>query len=127
MHFTVDRKRLVKMLEAVRRKLPGVKKKDKNVRIYACAARVFVEANGVTAGEEALVFRDGGCHQPLEQFLMLLKSYSPKENVTIEADERVLRLFTSTVNVSDYTADVKPPAHFVVGQVADTWVSGGKK
>lgn len=49
MHFTVDRKRLVKMLEHVRRKLPGVKKKDKNVRIYACSARVFVEANGVLA------------------------------------------------------------------------------
>jgi hypothetical protein len=51
MHFTIDRKRLVKMLESVRRKLPGAKKKDKDVRIYACAARVFVEANGVTAGE----------------------------------------------------------------------------
>jgi hypothetical protein len=26
--------------------LPGQKKKDKEVRLYACAARVFVEANG---------------------------------------------------------------------------------
>jgi hypothetical protein len=69
MHFIVDRKRLVKMLETVRRKQPGVKKKkDKDVRIYACAARVFVEANGVTAGEEALVLRDGSCYQPLEGF-----------------------------------------------------------
>ncbi len=47
MHFTIDRKRLVKMLEHVRRKMPGAKKKDKDVRIYACSARVFVEANGV--------------------------------------------------------------------------------
>ena len=109
MHFTIDRKRLVKMLEHVRRKLPGVKKKDKDVRIYACSARVFVEANGVTAGEEALVFRDGGCTQPMERFLMLLKSYSPKENVTIEADERALKLFNSTLNNSGYTPDVKPP------------------
>ena len=61
MHFTVERKRLVKMLEAARRKWPGQKKKDKQVRLYACAARVFIEANSVTAGEEALVFRDGGC------------------------------------------------------------------
>ena len=127
MHFTIDRKRLVKMIESVRRKLPGAKKKDKNVRIYACATRVFVEANGVTAGEEALVLRDGGCTQPMEQFLMLLKSYSTKENVTIEADERALKLFSSTLNVSGYTPDVKPPADFVVGQVTDTWVSGGRK
>src|ERR1035437_2592340 len=103
MHFTVDRNRLVKMLESVRRKLPGAKKKDKNVRIYACAARVFVEANGVIAGEEALVFRDGGCTQPMERFLMLLKSYAPKEDMTIEADERALKLFTTTLNVSDFT------------------------
>src|SRR5207302_1858419 len=97
MHFTIERKRLVKMLESVRRKLPGQKRKDKEVRLYACAARVFVEANGVTAGEEALVLRDGGCRQPLEQFLALVKSYANKENVTIEADELSLRMFTSTL------------------------------
>lgn len=124
MHFTIERKRLVKMLESVRRKLPGQKKKDKEVRLYACAARVFVEANGVTAGEEALVLRDGGCRQPLEQFLALVKSYPDKEHMTIEADERALRMFTSTVSVSGYTRDVKPPAEFVVGKVTDTWVSG---
>lgn len=127
MHFTIDRKRLVKMLESVRRKLPGQKKKDKEVRLYACAARVFVEANGVTAGEEALVLRDGGCRQPLEQFLALVKSYANKENVTIEADERALRMFTSTLAVSDFTRDVKPPADFVVGRVTDTWVAGRDK
>jgi hypothetical protein len=44
MHFTIERKRLIKMLEAVRRKLPGQKKKDKEVRLFACAAYVFVEA-----------------------------------------------------------------------------------
>jgi hypothetical protein len=88
---------------------------------------VFVEANGVTAGEEALVFRDGGCSQPMERFLMLLKSYAPKENVTIEADKLALKLFTTTLNSSGYTPDVKPPAKFFVGQVTDTWVAGEKK
>ena len=127
MHFTIERKRLVKMLEIVRRKLPGQKRKDKEVRLYACAARVFVEANGVTAGEEALVLRDGGCRQPLEQFLALVKSYANKENVTIEADELSLRMFTSTRTVSDFTRDVKPPVDFVVGGVTDTWVAGGNK
>lgn len=126
MQFTIELKRLIKMTESVRRKLPGQKKKDKHVRLYACAARVFVEANGVTAGEEALVLRDGGCRQPLEQFLALLKSYSTKENVTIEADEKSLRLFTSTVPNFDFTPDVKPPADFVVGKVTDAWITGQK-
>jgi hypothetical protein len=85
MHFTIERKRLVKMLESVRRKAPGQKKRAKDVRLFACAARVFVEANGVTAGEEALVFRDGGCCHPLDLFLALVKSYANKENVTFEA------------------------------------------
>jgi len=41
MHFTIERKRLVKMLESVRRKLPGQKKKDKEVRfVCVCGARV---------------------------------------------------------------------------------------
>ncbi len=127
MHFTIEHKRLVKMLESVRRKLPGQKKKDKNVRLYACAARVFVEANGVTGGEEALVLRDGGCRQPLEQLLALVKSYADKANVTIEADERALRMFSTTLAVSDFTRDVKPPADFVVGEVTDTRVTGGDK
>lgn len=124
MHFTVERKRLVKMLEVARRKWPGQKKKDKQVFLYACAARVFIEANMVTAGEEALVFRDGGCWQPLETFLALIKSYSNKEHITIEADEKSLRVGSSTLNVLGYMTDVRPPAHFFVGRVTDTWVSG---
>ena len=118
MHFTVDYKRLVKMIETVNRKMPGAKK-DKEVIIYACAARVFVEANGVTAGEEALVFRDGGCRQSIKEFLFLLKSYAPKKNVTIEADEDRFKFFNTSVGVFCYWPDPKPPAHFVVGRVTD--------
>lgn len=123
MHFTIEQKRLVQMLEMVRRKLPGQKKKDKTLRIYACAARVFVEANGMTVGQEALVLRDGGCLQPLDHFLALVKSYADKTNVTIEADARALRLFSSVRDVTGFTPDVKPPADFIVGRVTDTWVS----
>jgi hypothetical protein len=47
--------------------------------------------------------------------------------VTIEADERALRMFTSTLAVSDFTRDVKPPADFVGGRVTDTWVAGRDK
>jgi hypothetical protein len=122
MHFTVDYKRLVKMIEIVRRKLPGAKKKDVGIRIYACAARVFVEANGVIAGEEALVFRDGGCNQNLEGFFNVLKSYGPKKNVTIEATDKNLKLFNSTFEVWCYWPNPKPPAKFIVGRVTDLGV-----
>lgn len=117
MHFTVDYKRLVKMLELAKRKWPG-QMKDKKVRMYACAARVFIEAESMTSGEEALVFRDGGCRLPLASFLKVLKTYSYKENVTIEADEKVLKMFSTNFPVLDFTPHVNPPASFVVGRVS---------
>ena len=73
------------------------------------------------------MLRDGCCRQPLEQFLELVKSYAEKEQVTIQADERALRMFTSTRSVSGFTCDVKPPADFIVGRVTDTWVSGANQ
>lgn len=81
----------------------------------------------MTAGEETMVLRDGGCTQPIKQFLMLLKSYSNKENVTVEANEWALKMVNSTMSVTAYTADVKPPADFIVGRVTDTWVSGSSQ
>jgi hypothetical protein len=113
------------MLAQVRQKRPGVKKKSRTVRLYACAARVFVESNAITAGEESLVLADGGCTLLLEQFVAILKSYRGKLNVTIQADQHSLCLFTTTLPISGYTKTVQPPAAFVVGRVTDMWVAGG--
>ena len=95
------------------------------MRIYACASRVFVEANGMTAGEETMVLQDGGCTLSIKPFLALLKCHPRKENVTIETDKWVLTMYTHAIAVNRYTADVKPPADFIVGRVTDAWVSGG--
>ena len=126
MHFTIEHERLLQMVSHVRAKLPGTKRKSRTVRLYACAARVFVESNGVTAGEESLVLADGGCTLLLEQFFAILKSYKNKLNVTIQADEKSLRLFTTTLSVTGYTKIIQPPANFFVGRVTDTWMTGGK-
>jgi hypothetical protein len=125
MHFTIERERLLQMLAQVRQKRQGVKKKSRTVRLYACAARVFVESHGVIAGEESLVLADGGCTLLLEQFVAILKSYRGKVNVTIQADQHSLRLFTTTLPISGYTKTVQPPAAFIVGRVTDVWVAGG--
>jgi hypothetical protein len=127
MYFTIERKRLIKMLETVRRKPPGKKKWGKKyLRLYACAARVFTEANDVTAGEEALVLADGGCVLELERFLALVKTYDDKENLTIQADERALHMFGTTWPIVEYTRKVSPPVDFVVGPVTDTWVGSSQ-
>ena len=73
-----------------------------------------------------MVLRDGGCLLPVKRFLVVLKWYSKKENVTIEADGRVLKMFRSILKITDYTADVKPPADFVVGRVTDTNIDGSE-
>ena len=126
MHFTIERKRLVKMVEMVRRSRPGTRTNPsaRMMRLYACASRVFVEANGMTAGEETMVLQDGGCTLSIKPFLALLKKHPRKENVTVEADQLVLTMFTRAITVTHFTADVKPPADFIVGTVTDTWVSG---
>ncbi|SPE54217.1 hypothetical protein SBV1_1770005 [Verrucomicrobia bacterium] len=123
MHFTIERMRLIKMLENVRRKLAGQKKKEKDVRLYACAARVFTEANGVVGGHKALVLVEGGCTAALEPLLTLLKTYDNKEHVTIQADERALHMFTTTWPIRGYTRQVSPPGNFAVGSVTDTWLA----
>jgi hypothetical protein len=48
MKFTVGRKAPVKMLQCVGKKAPSQKRREKQVRLSACAARVFVEANQTT-------------------------------------------------------------------------------
>ena len=55
MRFTVNRIALVGMVGQLKFER-GVKgPHQRMMRLSACAARVFVEANGVTAGIEALV------------------------------------------------------------------------
>jgi len=124
MHFTTERKRLVKMLEIIRRKWPWQRVKERDVRLFACAARVFVSANEIVAGEESLVLEDGGCVVRLDQFLTLLKTYKYKRNITIQVDEGCLRMFRTTMPVRLYTKEVLPPGDFFIGRVTDVWLTG---
>jgi Domain of unknown function (DUF6883) len=123
MKFTVDRAALVKMLEVIGRKAPSKKWRDKDVRLSACGARVFVEANESTGGIEALVFEDGTCLLEHRIFLKLLKTHFPKKNIHVEADERKILFATTTLPVSGYSRSVIPPGEFKVFLVTDDWLS----
>ncbi len=113
---------MVKMLELVGKKMPAKKRRDMMVRLSACAARVFVEANETTAGIEALVFEDGTCTLAHDVFLKLLKSYKPKANITIEANDRIIRFFSTELPVTNFSASVSPPGRFQVFPVTDLCV-----
>lgn len=119
MKFTVERAALVKMLELVGKQSPGRKSRDKEVRLSACAARVFVEANETVAGIEALVLADGTCLLPHDVFLKLLKTYAPKPHIAVEADGRGIRFCSTTLPVLRYSRVATPPGKFQVFPVTD--------
>ncbi len=127
MKFTVERLALVKMLQLTARKSPMRKRRDKQVRLSACAARVFVEANESTGGLEALVLTEGTCLLPHDVFLKLLKTYASKPNITVEADERTIRFGSTILPTEAYSPTVTPPGKFRVFPVTDTWVAGPPK
>ena len=111
------------MLEVIGRKAPSKKWRDKEVRLSACAPRVFVEANESTGGVEALVFEDGTCLLSHKTFLKLLKTHFPKKNIIVEADEHKIKFATTTLPVSGYSRTVTPPGKFKIFPVTDDWIS----
>lgn len=119
MKITVELPALVKMIRQVGKKVPGQKFADSTLRLYACAARVFVEANQAVAGMEALVLEDGSCTLPIGLFLQLLKTYAPKPHITIEADYQKVRFGSTTLNCAGYSPKAAPAAQFHVFPVTD--------
>jgi hypothetical protein len=125
MKFTIERRALVKMLEVIGRKVPSKKWRDKEVRLSACDARVFVEANESTGGAEALVFEDGTCVLDYKVFLRLLKMHPKKKNLIIEVDERRITFATTALPVTQFSRAVTSPGKFKVFHVTDDWISRG--
>ncbi len=122
MKFTIERRTLIKMLEVVGRRAPSKTWRDKEVRLSACVARVFVEANESAGGHEALVFEDGTCLVDYNVFLKLLKTYPEKKAITIEANERLIKFYSTTLPVTQFSHHAKPPGNFRVYPVTDDWL-----
>jgi hypothetical protein len=117
------RRVLLKMVEQVRAKLSG-REKDQALKLWACAARVFVTSggSGTVAGHQALVFEDGEYSVPGRHFSRVLNTSSRMKNLTIEADEKGLRIGSFTMSVSGYSPHAQPPGKFQVFPVTDTGV-----
>ena len=123
MKFTIERMRLVRMIELLEGKARGRARRIQFLRLTACAPRVFVEANEVTAGLEALVLADGICHVRRLPFLNVLKTYAGRENITIEANEQWLRIVNSSLAVRDFQREAIAPGVFQEFPVTDGWLA----
>jgi hypothetical protein len=123
MKFTVERIALQRMVEQLKIER-GVKgTSQRMMRLSACAARVFVEANGVTAGVEALVLADGACNVPRMKFLKVLRTFAPKQNITLAADADGLRIEGFVMKVTCFSRVVAAPGEFQVFPVTDAWLA----
>lgn len=123
MKFSIERRTLVRMLELIGPKAPSKNLQDKEVRLSACAAHVFVEANESTGGTETLVIEEGTCLVDFKLFLKLLKSHTKKKNLHFEAEEKRISFATTTLPVSEFSRHATPPGEFKVYSVNDGWLT----
>jgi len=122
MRFTIELKTLVKMVETVGKKMPGQKRAQNSLRLFACAARVFVEANETVAGVEALVLEDGSCVLPRVAFMKVLRTYQGRRNLTVEVLGNWLHMAGFSIRVREPSYMATPPANFRVFPVRDLGV-----
>ena len=126
MKSTVERLALHRMVEQLKIER-GVKgPRQRMMRLSACAARVFVEANGVAAGIEALVLEDGACNVPRMKFLKVLRTFAPKQNLTLSANENGLRIEGFVMKATCFSPTAAAPGEFQIFPVTDAWLAKAK-
>jgi len=123
MKLTVERVALERMIGQLKIER-GVKRlQQRMMRLSACAARVFVEANDVVAGIEALVLEDGTCNVPRMKFLKVLRTFHPKPNITMTADAGGLRIESFLMKVTCFSHEATAPGEFQTFPVTVTWLA----
>ncbi len=127
MRFTIERRALMKMVEQLKgerlRDERGRMKRDEGeLQLTACGAMVFVAANGVTGGCEALVMDEGTCRLPRVRFLAVLRSFAPKLNLHCGADGEWLRVERFEVRMRGYSPHAVAPEGFKPYPVTANWL-----
>ena len=123
MKFTVERIALQRMIEQLKFERGVAGAQQRMLRLSACAARVFVEANNVTAGIEALVMEDGACNVPRMKFLKVLRTFAHKPNITLAADASGLRIEGFVMKATHFSPVAVAPGEFQVFPVTDAWLA----
>ena len=123
MEFTVERVALERMVEHLKPERSVKGQRQRMMRLSAFAARVFVEANGVAAGIEALVLEDGACNVPRMKFLKVLRTFAPKQNLTMSADDNGLRIEGFLMKITRFSPTTPAPGEFQTFPVTDAWLT----
>ncbi|MBA3350887.1 MAG: hypothetical protein H0U23_00405 [Blastocatellia bacterium] len=87
-------------------------RKTDTLKLFACAARVFVESKDGVAGIEALVLADGAVSLPAKSFSSVLKTYKGTKFLNFDGSSDGLRINAFTMPVLSYDPTPIPPADF---------------
>ncbi len=103
----------------------GKRRYIKHLKVWACQARIFVATNGLVAGTEAIVLREGGCVVSCRRFLGALDYYrlKGKPSVIIEVVKPYLKVGNLRMRYMEYSDQVMAPADFQVFPVTNTWIA----
>ena len=119
MKFTIERRPFLRMIRHVRGRDPTQENPEGEIKLSACAARVFVANARMVAAYEALVFQEGECFIPGKRLIKFLRSFGGKKNLTIEVDEHGVHAGKFTSAVRAYSPVTFPPGKFEEYPVTD--------
>jgi hypothetical protein len=87
MKVMIARRDLAKMV-ALTRNIGDRHGADTPLSLWACGGKIYVEANDLICGWEALVFEEGICRlSSRRRFGQVLSTLRKKRHLTLEADE----------------------------------------
>jgi len=122
MRFTVEPEPLIKIVSMVGEWAPGRKNAGPPLRMVASAGRVRVESRREAAEIDAAVWEDGQCTLSQAKLLAALKPYREQTDVTIQGDERGLRVGERSMSVLSYQPQTAAPKAFQIFLATDSGV-----
>lgn len=87
-------------------------RKTDTLKLFACAARVFVESKDGVAGIEALVLADGAVSLPAKSFSSVLKTYKGTKFLNFEGSAAGLQINAFRMPVISYDPTPIAPGDF---------------
>jgi hypothetical protein len=127
MKFTIEAGSFIRMVQMVSERVSKSKRATPILRLTACEGRACVQSAGRVAETEARIWEHGECTLRQARLLKCLKTYPRELALTIEADERGLRLDHSSMPVLSYVSRAAAPAQFQIFLASDlglrpTWL-----
>ena len=85
----------------------------RDVKISACASKVFVQVYDMAMGIDARVAEDGQCTLERKPFMEVLKTYAGKDVLTIQVNNERLKIESFSMPVNESLSTAAAPEKYV--------------